>query len=300
MQAKKPNFSQKHPLLFGIMLIIAAVALFAGATAALRVSKGNDMPYFTQERFGVINVKGFIADSRKVSDWAYALRTDDSIKGVIVRINSPGGGVAASQEMYFAIKRLADVKPVVISMGTVAASGGYYIAAAGHKIVANPATLTGSIGVKMELPNFKGLMQKIGVSYLSLTSGKLKAAGSPFQTMSQEEREYLQTIIMDMYDQFIDVIVEGRHMKRELVLPYADGRAMTGKQALAAGLVDVLGDRETAYLELAKLCNLDAPLPLIEGPKKEKSFLKDLISTALDLAPANTVREQSSIQLLYN
>ncbi|WP_027361952.1 signal peptide peptidase SppA [Halodesulfovibrio aestuarii] len=300
MQANKPNFSQKHPLLFGIMLIIAAVALFAGATAALRVTKGNDIPYFTQEKFGVINVEGFIADSRKVSDWAYALRTDDSIKGVVVRINSPGGGVAASQEMYYAIKRLAEVKPVVISMGTVAASGGYYIAAAGHKIIANPATLTGSIGVKMELPNFKGLMQKIGVSYLSLTSGKLKAAGSPFQTMTQEERDYLHAIIMDMYDQFLDVIVEGRHMKREQVLPYADGRAMTGKQALAAGLVDMLGDRETAYMELAKLCKLDAPLPLEEGPKKKTNFLKELISTALDLAPVNTVREQNSIQLLYN
>ncbi|SIO09221.1 signal peptide peptidase SppA [Halodesulfovibrio marinisediminis] len=300
MQANKPNFSQKHPLLFGIMLIIAAVALFAGATAALRVSKGNSMPYFTQDKFGVINVEGFIGDSRKVSEWAYKLRNNDSIKGVIVRINSPGGGVAASQEMYYAIKRLAEVKPVVISMGTVAASGGYYIAAAGHKIVANPATLTGSIGVKMELPNFKGLMQKIGVSYLSLTSGKLKAAGSPFQTMTPEEREYFQAIIMDMYNQFIDVIVEGRHMKREQILPYADGRVMTGQQALAAGFVDILGDRETAYMELTKLCKLDAPLPLEEGPKKEQNFLKDLLTSVLDLAPVNTVREQNSIQLLYN
>lgn len=300
MQANKPKFSQKHPLLFGIMLIIAAVALFAGATAALRVTKGNDMPYFTQEKFGVINVNGFIADSRKVSDWAYALRNDDSIKGVVVRINSPGGGVAASQEMYYAIKRLAKVKPVVVSMGTVAASGGYYIAAAGHKIIANPATLTGSIGVKMELPNFKGLMQKIGVSYLSLTSGKLKAAGSPFQTMTKEERDYLQAIIMDMYNQFINVIVEGRHMEREKILPYADGRAMTGQQAFKLGFVDMLGDRETAYMELAKLCDLDQPLPLEEGPKKEQSLLKELLSSVLDLAPVNTVREQNSIQLLYN
>ncbi|MCT4535606.1 signal peptide peptidase SppA [Halodesulfovibrio sp.] len=300
MQANKPKFSQKHPLLFGIMLIIAAVALFAGATAALRVTKGNDMPYFTQEKFGVINVNGFIADSRKVSDWAYTLRNDDSIKGVIVRINSPGGGVAASQEMYYAIKRLAKVKPVVVSMGTVAASGGYYIAVAGHKIIANPATLTGSIGVKMELPNFKGLMQKIGVSYLSLTSGKLKAAGSPFQTMTKEERDYLQAIIMDMYNQFIDVIVEGRQMEREKILPYADGRAMTGQQAFKLGFVDMLGDRETAYMELAKLCDLDQPLPLEEGPKKEQSLLKELLSSVLDLAPVNTVREQNSIQLLYN
>ena len=300
MQANKPKFSQKHPLLFGIMLIIAAVALFAGATAALRVTKGNDMPYFTQEKFGVINVNGFIADSRKVSDWAYTLRNDDSIKGVVVRINSPGGGVAASQEMYYAIKRLAKVKPVVVSMGTVAASGGYYIAAAGHKIIANPATLTGSIGVKMELPNFKGLMQKIGVSYLSLTSGKLKAAGSPFQTMTKEERDYLQAIIMDMYNQFIDVIVEGRQMEREKILPYADGRAMTGQQAFKLGFVDMLGDRETAYMELAKLCDLEQPLPLEEGPKKEQSLLKELLSSVLDLAPVNTVREQNSIQLLYN
>ncbi|WP_290924256.1 signal peptide peptidase SppA [Halodesulfovibrio sp.] len=300
MQANKPNFSQRHPFLFGIMLIIAAVALFTGATAALRISNGTPVSYFSQDKFGVINIQGFISSSRKVSDWAYKLRTDDSIKGVVVRINSPGGGVAASQEMYSAIKRLAEVKPVVISMGTVAASGGYYIAAAGDKIVANPATLTGSIGVKMELPNFKGLMQKIGVSYLSLTSGKLKSAGSPFQTMTPEERAYLQAIIMDMYNQFIDVIVEGRHMKREQILPYADGRAMTGKQALEAGLVDVLGDRETAYMELAKLCKLEAPLPLEEGPKKEKSLLKDILSSALDLAPVNTVREQNSLQLLYN
>jgi protease-4 len=202
--------------------------------------------------------------------------------------------------MYYAIKRLAKVKPVVVSMGTVAASGGYYIAVAGHKIIANPATLTGSIGVKMEHPNFKGLMQKIGVSYLSLTSGKLKAAGSPFQTMTKEERDYLQAIIMDMYNQFIDVIVEGRQMEREKILPYADGRAMTGQQAFKLGFVDMLGDRETAYMELAKLCDLDQPLPLEEGPKKEQSLLKELLSSVLDLAPVNTVREQNSIQLLYN
>lgn len=300
MQQNKTGFSQKHPLLFGIMLIIAAVALFAGATAALRVSKGHDMPYFSSEKFGVINVTGFIGSSRKISDWAYQLRNDDSIKGVIVRVNSPGGGVAASQEIYSAIRRLADVKPVVISMGTVAASGGYYIAAAGHKIVANPATITGSIGVKMELPNFQGLMQKVGVSYLSLTSGKLKAAGSPFQKLTEEERAYFQAIITNMYDQFIDAIEKGRNMKREDIIKYADGRAMTGQQAFEAGFVDILGDRETAYDELAKLCELDAPLALEEGPKEEKSFIKELLTNMLDISPVNTVREQNTIQLLYN
>ncbi|MCG8532467.1 MAG: signal peptide peptidase SppA [Desulfovibrionales bacterium] len=304
MQANKLSFSQKHPFLFGIMLIIAAVALFTGATAALRVATGKHVgfsaPVFSQDKFGVINVEGFIADSKKVADWAYTLRNDDSVKGVVVRINSPGGGVAASQEMYYAIKRLAKEKPVVISMGTVAASGGYYIAAAGHTIVANPATLTGSIGVKMELPNFQGLMEKVGVSYLSLTSGKLKNAGSPFQQMTEEQRAYFQAIITDMYTQFIDVIVEGRHMKREAILPYADGRAMTGQQALKAGFVDMLGDRETAFVELAKLCNVDEQLPVTEGPKKEESFLRDILKSALDLEPVNTVREKSSLQLLYN
>ncbi|UZP68995.1 signal peptide peptidase SppA [Desulfovibrio mangrovi] len=306
MQQNKLPFYQKHPLLFCLALILAAVALFAGAMAALRLSGSHATGgIFKEKRVGVCHIEGFIADSSKVNAWLRELRDDHSIVGVLLRIDTPGGAVAPSQEMYNAVRRLSAEKPVVVSMGSVAASGGYYIAAAADHIVANPSTITGSIGVKMELANMQGLMDKIGISHDALTSGDMKNAGSPFKTMTDEERTYLQGLVGDMYEQFLEAIVNGRHMQIEDVRKAADGRAYTGRQAHALGLVDTLGDMETAYDKLMELCNAtdQAPLPFVEGPVEESSFLRDMLHSYLGLDPANSLsdslRRRSDIRFLY-
>lgn len=302
MQPSKLSFQQKHPLLFALMLILAAMALFAGVMAALRHSgTGARGGLFREDRLGLCRIEGFIADSAKVNDWLRELREDPAIIGVMLRIDSPGGAVAPSQEIYNAVRRLAQVKPVVVSMGTVAASGGYYIAAAADHIVANPSTLTGSIGVKMELANMEGLMDKLGIAHDALTSGDLKNAGSPFKPMTDKERAYLQGLVSDMHEQFLEAIAAGRNMELEDVRKSADGRALTGRQAMQLGLVDSLGDMETAFERLTELCNAtqSAPLPYVEGPPKEESFLRDLLSSYLGIELDSSLRRRSEIRFLY-
>lgn len=306
MQQNKLPFNQKHPLLFGLMLIMAAVALFAGVMAALRLSGTHARGgLFKENRLGVCRIEGFISDSTKVNEWLRELRADPTVVGVLLRIDTPGGAVAPSQEMYNAVRRLAKVKPVVVSMGTVAASGGYYIAAAADYIVANPSTITGSIGVKMEMANMEGLMDKIGIAHVDLASGDLKNAGSPFRPMTEKERAYLQGLITDMYEQFLEAIAAGRHMDIEEIRKSADGRALTGKQALALGFVDSLGDMETAIEKLAELCNATSayPMPMIQGPEEPTNFLRDILSSYLGIDPASafsgSLRRRSGPQFLY-
>lgn len=279
-QTTRLTFSQKHPFLFGLMLILVAVALFLGAMATLRFFTGDD-DLLSAQRLGVINVQGMLLDTSPYVEFAETLRHDENVQGVLVRVNSPGGAVAPSQELHDAIKRLAAEKPVVVSMGAAAASGGYYISAPATVIVANPATLTGSIGVKMELGNVQELMGKLGVQHISLTSGQLKNAGSPFEAMTPYEREYLQSIVMDMYEQFVQAVAEGRDLAPEDVRKVADGRALTGRQAQKAGLVDILGDRYVAMNELLRLCNATSALPVQEGPEEERSLLQKVFMSVL-------------------
>ncbi len=191
---------------------------------------------------------------------------DDKIKGVLLRINSPGGTVAASQEINEAVTELAAKKPVVTSMGDIAASGGYYIACATPKIYANPGSLTGSIGVIMNTMNLKGLADKVGVQAVVVKSGQFKDIASPYRPMSDEERALLQAMIMDSYSQFVEAVSTGRKMPVERVKTLADGRIYTGRQAKACGLIDELGSHEDALKELQRQCKekykLKADLPV--------------------------------------
>lgn len=280
MQAKT-RFSQRHPFLFGVGILIAAVVLVMGATAALRHYLF-DGELITGDRLGVVHVEGMILDSRAVTEWMRKLREDEHVVGVLLRINSPGGAVAPSQEIYQGVKRLAAVKPVVASMSSLGASGGYYAAAAANKIVANPATITGSIGVIMELSNFEELMEKIGVGHESLASGKMKDAGSPFKPMTDEEREYLKGVVMDLHGQFVTDVAEGRKLEREKVLELADGRVFTGRAALENGLIDELGDLERSFELLKEMCNVKGKIPVVEGPPKETSLMRELFGFEID------------------
>ena len=182
---------------------------------------------------------------------------DDSIQAVLVRINSPGGGAAASQEVYGEIIKLKEKKPVVVSMGEVAASGGYYIASAADKIYANPATLTGSIGVIMETVQYQDMLAKIGVEMEALTTGPYKDTGSPIRPMRDDERKMLKGMLDNIYQQFVRDVAAGRKMKEADVRKIADGRVLTGEQALKAGLVDELGNYHDAIAAAGELGGIE-------------------------------------------
>ena len=277
MAEPKPSFSVRHPFLFGVLLLVLAVALFSGAMAIFGSGQVGTLRAETQ--IGLVNVEGLIADPDAVLKFMAELESDDNVQGVVVRLNTPGGVVAPSQELYQAVLRLRQKKPVVASMGAVAASGGYYVAAAADRIVANPGTLTGSIGVKLEMLTLRGLADKLGISQTQLTTGDFKGAGTPFRQLSSKERRYFQALIDDMHDQFVADVAEGRGLDVERVRTVADGRALTGRQALELGLVDEMGGLRGALERCKTLAGLDGQDVMIrEGPQKDVPFLRTLLS----------------------
>lgn len=220
---------------------------------------------FKGERIAAIKLDGVISDSSSSSflrdltssnavlDLIVKATKDPSVKGIVLRINSPGGTVAASQELYQAIIKAKKKKPVVITMGDVAASGGYYIASAADAIFANPGTLTGSIGVITSYLNLYGLLNKIGVQGITIKSGEFKDIGNPTRPLTEQERKILQTLLDDSYKQFIRDVAKGRGVPEEKVLKIAKGLIYTGSQAKKIGLVDFLGDYNRAVQHTQKL-----------------------------------------------
>lgn len=279
--AKKKKWRKRHPKLFWALTIVVLAVLVnlgAGLYAAL-----DEKGWFSGPRLGVARLEGMIVDSEKMVGWLDELQYNDSVRGVLLYINSGGGAVVPSQEVHAAVKRLAAVKPVVAYMSTAAASGGYYAAVAADYIVASPSTLTGSIGVRMELANMQKLFDTIGIGQQTLASGRMKEAGTPFRPLRPDEEEYLRGIIMDMYEVFIADVAAGRELDLEEVRKLADGRAYTGRQALELGLVDELGDMVTALSRLNELAGISPPAEdYLGGPPEDKtSFLKELVSGAV-------------------
>lgn len=184
-------------------------------------------------------------------------RENRSVKAIVFRVESPGGGVAASQEIYEEVKKVRDSgKPIVVSMGAVAASGGYYASCGATKIVANPGTLTGSIGVIFQFLHFSELMKKLGIDESTFKSGKLKDSGSPFRKVTPEEEKYFQGLIADVYDQFVSVVAKERKLDINYVKKFADGRVFTGRQAKQYGFVDTLGTLEDAIALSGQLAGI--------------------------------------------
>ncbi|WP_319777995.1 signal peptide peptidase SppA [Maridesulfovibrio sp.] len=273
MKNPKNSFSVRHPFLFGFSLLLMAVALLWGAAAFFH----GKVDFMTGGKIGVVNVQGTITNSLPTVKFLRDLRRDDSVKGVLLRVNSPGGTIAPSQELYHAVKRVAEVKPIVASFGTVAASGGYYAAAPATQIIASSGSITGSIGVKAEYANFHQLMDKLGVKPIIITSGKMKAAGSPFAELTPEQREYLTNLIMDMHDQFVSDVASARKLDLAQVEKIADGRAITGRKAKELGLVDRIGGFEDSVTVLKALCGLEGDVNVIEGPEEEKPLIKQIL-----------------------
>jgi protease-4 len=230
-----------------IFLLVVGVLLLISFLATIMESS------LSGGRVAIVNVKGIIAESKSIIDELKQYRKDSSIKAIVLRVDSPGGAVVPSQEIYEEIKRTIKSKPVVVSMGSVAASGGYYISCPASKIVANQGTLTGSIGVLIEIPNIKGLLDKIGVKAEVIKSGKYKDITSPFKTLQSDEKEVLQNLIDDVHKQFINAVAEGRKIPYDKVQKIADGRVFTGLKAKELGLVDEIGDLDAAIKIAAKL-----------------------------------------------
>lgn len=251
---------------------------------------------------GVIRVFGTIDEElgRKfidqVDDWV----EHNSIKAIVVHINSPGGGVAISQEMYDAIERAKDAQiPVVASMASVAASGGYYIACAADRIVANPGTLTGSIGVIFQFYTAENLMDKIGIATETIKSGELKDVGSLSRSMTKKEELMLKSVVMDTYEQFIEVVSTGRNLEKDDVYPLADGSIFTGYQAYNLGLVDSLGGLNEAIDLAADIADITGDIDVIYPYERKKVTIFDVLGSWTDIFTKTVEHTVSGPQLLY-
>jgi len=253
-----------------LVFMFMTVAFFWGLSS----SDGVEFSGFGK-RVGIVELKGTITSSEEIVGQLRRFADDASIPAIVMRIDSPGGGVAASQEIYNEVQRVREKgKKVVVSMGSVAASGGLYVAVAADTIVANPGTLTGSIGVIMEFPTAEKLLEKVGVRYEVVKSGEYKDIGNIARTMTERESAALQFVIDDTYDQFVEAVAKGRRLEKDSVRVFADGRIFTGRQARDLNLVDELGDLQVALDIAAKMAGLESPPKTIKvAPRRQTSML---------------------------
>jgi len=257
-----------------------------------------DLDLSGQDRVALIRVEGVILDAQATIGELKQYSEHPLVKAIVLRIDSPGGGVVPSQEIHDAVKRVKNKsnKAVIASMGTVAASGGYYIAAATDRIIANPGTLTGSIGVIMETTNLEGLLKKVGVEGVVIKSGRFKDVGSPLRKMNDEERKLLQAVMDDVHQQFIQAVADGRSLEPSEVEPLADGRIFTGRQAKEARLVDELGDLEDAIHIAADIAGIEGEPKVVE-PRRRFSIRDILESRWSSLFPK--LELQTGVNLKY-
>ncbi len=260
------------------LLAIGAVSLLAGAGAAAGGLAG--------PRVAVVELEGPIEDSNDVLKSLYEEIANKDTKAVVLRIDSPGGAVAPSEEIYNAVRRLKAEKPIVVSMGSMAASGGLYSALAASKIFCQPGTQTGSIGVIMQIPNFTSIADKVGVQMVTVKSGALKDVGNQFRPMTEEEKKFLQDTASRVHALFINAVVDGRRLPEAKVREFADGRVLLGHEAKSLGLVDDFGDVYDAAREALKLANVTLQkdqLPNLVYRDKKRELWERLMKSASSL-----------------
>jgi len=275
------TFTRRHPVLFSLLVVCAIGAVVIISVAALFFLGKRDSAFEFGEKVGVVEIKGVIADPKPVILQLKRFRKDKNVKAIVLRIDSPGGGVGPSQEIYAEVKKTTRVKKVVTSMGAIAASGGYYVGAAADHIIANPGTITGSIGVIMEFANAEELFKKIGVSAIIIKSGDYKDTGSPLRKMTPEERRLLEGFVGNVHQQFVTAVAEGRKMSEETVRTIADGRIFSGQQAQKLGLLDSLGNMEDAIALAAELGGIKGEPSVVYGEKKRFSVLEFILGSKL-------------------
>ncbi len=286
--------------MFSLMVLCTiGVAMVIGVTALFFLGKRGSGFEFG-EGVGIIEVEGVIVDPQQTLTHLREFRKNDRVKAIVLRIDSPGGGVGPSQEIYEEVKRTRRVKHVVASMGSIAASGGYYVAAAADHIMANPGTVTGSISVIMEFANLEVLFEKLGIAAYVLKSGEYKDVGSPFRAMREEEKELLHEFIGSVHNQFVTAVAEGRNLSKETVEAIADGRILSGEQAHALGFLDSLGNLEDA-IRLAGVLGGIKGEPSVMYAKKKKFTLLDYLmdSSALTDIVGRIRCPSAPVQYLY-
>jgi protease IV len=286
---------------FGFVFFVAIILL-----AALLLSRDGGLVGLGGDRIAVVYLEGLIFDSKTVNEHLKMYGEDSRVRAILLRMDTPGGGVAASQEIADQVKWLRNEKgkKVVISMGSVGASGGYYIACAADKIYANRGTITGSIGVIAEWVNYGNLLKWAQLQPEVIKSGEFKDVGSPTRETTPKEREYLQSLINQMFEQFVSAVADGRkeHLTRDQVKQLADGRVYTGEEALKEKLIDDLGNYDAALKGTAELVGIKGEPQVVTPPKPRRGSILDLL-TSTDLAGLvshNTLQPPgSSLQFEY-
>lgn len=313
---------QEKKNIIKVLIIFYVVSIVLGVILIMRVPKrtvsreekikfsNKSKLSFTKKEVAVIYIYGPISVSAdanpffpggtdRIVEKLKRIRKSPDIKAVVIRVNSPGGSVGAVQEVYEEINKLRDSgKKVVVSMGDVAASGGYYIACAADKVVANPGTITGSIGVIARLGNVQELFKKIGISTVVIKSGEHKDIGSPTRAMTEKEKGILQGLIDNSYNQFVEAVMEGRNKSYEEVLDFADGSIFTGEQALAKGMIDELGNFEDAILVAAKLAGIKDEPDIYKDYNPFERFM-DMFGQTFEERTMNKLMSKGGLRLEY-
>ena len=290
---------RKHPVIFAFLLLFVIAVTFFFLAFAVGGLSGKRQTFSTSEKVGVVAVDGVIMDAKETVAQLDEFAKDDAIRAVVVRIDSPGGGVAASEEIYNAVRDLRKKKKVVASMGSIAASGGYFVACAAERIVANSGTITGSISAVMHFADAESLMKKVGVRTSVIKSGKFKDIGSPAREMTPEERQLLQSVVDDIYDHLLDVIAKDRRMKKDDLKPLADGRIFTGRQAKKLGLIDDLGDLQYAVSLAGTLAGVQGRPEVVYPAKKKATFWELVFQSAVSSAITELRSRESGMPGLY-
>lgn len=284
-------FRRRHPVIFwGLALLV-----LVGVLSVLLLDEDD----LAGERIALLEIRGPISDVGPHLAWLDKLSANPDVKGLLVRVDSPGGSAAASQELYEAVAALGKRMPVAVSMGSVAASGGLMVSMAGKRIFANAATVTGSIGVRMDIPQIRQLLDKIGVGQETLTTGPYKDAGSMLRPLTREEREYFEGLLKDMHDIFVAIIAEARNMPQAKVADLASGKVFTGREALRLGLVDELGTVSDARRWLAGQCGVPAARKLLQRPREDAWWRQPLQSLWQTLLRPDTTAAGASPAFLY-
>jgi len=289
--------ASKQDKIFGLF-ILGAFFVFAVIVILVLIglsSSSSDIEFAgVGEKIAIIELNGIITSSRSVNSQLKRYKKDNSIKAIILHVDSPGGGVAASQEIYEAVRRVRDSgKPVVACMASVAASGGYYASLGADSIMAGPGTTTGSIGVIAEIPNFTKLMDKLGISMTIIKSGHYKDSGTPYREMTPTDRQYLQSWIDESYDQFITTVANERNLSLEQARKLGDGRVFSGRQAYEFTLVDTLGTFDDAVQLAADIVGIKGEPRLVRQERRKvtpfelmfKFDLQEFVNTHISAWP---------------
>ena len=293
-------FARRHPFLFFLCVICACFTLGLVAVSGIAVlgafavnSKITGAIVSSRGNIGVVEVTGPILSSKKIIEDLKGFMDDDAIKAIILRVDSPGGGIGPSQEIYRELMKTRDAKTVIASMGSVAASGGYYIACATQGIVANAGTITGSIGVIMEYANIEQIAKKIGISPVVIKSGEYKDMGSPMRELKDSEKQLFQNLVDELHAQFVSDAAAARNMETDVMAKLADGRVYTGQSAMKLKLVDRIGNMDDAVQWAGQMAGIEGELTLVY-PKADKiTLFKKLTETLFqDVNLGSRVSEQ--------